>query len=96
LVNGSLKSFEYKLLNYLIQGSASDQTKQSIIDWDKERRPDDIFLAALHDEVDTSMPAEDWKNGMEILRVVMEAPRFDVPFRSEGFSGPNFGSLHAA
>jgi DNA polymerase I-like protein with 3'-5' exonuclease and polymerase domains len=96
MINGSLKSFEYKLLNYLIQGSAADQTKQTIIDWDYMYGTDGVFLAALHDEVNISVPEETGAVAMSHLEEAMNRDRFDVPFRSEGFAGPNFGTLISA
>lgn len=95
IVEGRLRSFEYKLLNYLIQGSAADQTKQAIIDWDGGRGSADIFLATVHDEINISVPVDDWERGMSHLRMSMDAPRFDVPFKSEGFYGPNWQEIKA-
>jgi DNA polymerase I-like protein with 3'-5' exonuclease and polymerase domains len=95
LIKGVMRSFEYKLLNYLIQGSAADQTKQTIIDWDQMYGNDGLFLAALHDEINLSIPRDYWINGMAHLQEVMNRARFDVPMLSEGFVGPNFGDLDA-
>lgn len=93
IIDGRMRSFEYKLLNYLIQGSAADQTKQSIIDWNEERSWDHVFLATVHDEVNISAPRDDWERAMSILRRSMNADRFDVPFRSEGFKGENWHEI---
>jgi DNA polymerase-1 len=87
------RDLSYKLLNYLVQGSAADQTKQSIIDWEANRKPTDVFLATVHDEVNIAVPIEDQAGGMFRLRVAMDADRFDVPFRSEGFAGPTWGQI---
>lgn len=87
------RDLSYKLLNYLIQGSAADQTKQSIIDHDHERADTDVLLAAVHDEINISAPKEDAPNAMRRLRESMNKPRFDVPFESEGFMGPNWSDI---
>lgn len=87
------RDLSYKLLNYLIQGSAADQTKQSMIDWERDRAPGDVLLAAVHDEVNISAPADDVPGAMQRLRLAMNADRFDVPFRSEGYTGPNWGDI---
>jgi len=87
------RDLSYKLLNYLIQGSAGDQTKQSIIDYDHERHADDVLIAAVHDELNTSVPADRVADGMDRLRLAMDKDRFDVPFRSEGFVGPNWADI---
>jgi DNA polymerase-1 len=91
------RDLSYKLLNYLIQGSAADQTKQAMIDWDAHRGRDDILLAAVHDEINISVDddAQEIKDGMQILREQMNAPRFDVPFMSEGYIGKNWSDIRS-
>lgn len=89
------RSFEYKLLNYLIQGSAADQTKECIIQWDEHyRHEEDVFTATVHDEANVSAPEEHKKESMEALRAAMEdVCVFDVPMRTEGFIGPSWGEV---
>ena len=87
------RDLSYKLLNYLIQGSAADQTKQSAIDWYGQKGPDDHLLCLVHDEDNISAPVGDEARAMHTLQQAMDAPRFDVPFQSEGFFGPNWGAL---
>lgn len=87
------RDLSYKLLNYLIQGSAADQTKQSAIDWYDAKGPDDHLLCLVHDEDNISAPAEEAPRAMKILREAMDADRFDVPFRSEGYIGPNWADI---
>jgi DNA polymerase-1 len=91
----AVRDLSYKLLNYLIQGSAADQTKQAMIDWDRQRHPDDTLLAAVHDEINISAPVEDAPAAMRRLRLAMNADRFDVPFMSEGYTGPNWGEIES-
>jgi DNA polymerase I-like protein with 3'-5' exonuclease and polymerase domains len=93
VIDGRLRSFEYKLLNYLIQGSAADQTKQAIIDWNSQRSWKSIFLATVHDEINISAPVGEAERHMRDLRVAMDADRFDVPFASEGFKGLNWQDI---
>ena len=93
IVDGKWRSFEYKILNYEVQGSAADQTKQSIIDWEKSRNADTVFLATVHDEINVSAPKEIWKEEMQTLRTNMDAERFDCPFKSEGFYGANWQEI---
>lgn len=87
------RDLSYKLLNYLIQGSSADQTKQSIIDYDNERAPDELLIAAVHDELNASVPADSKEAGMRRLRTAMDKDRFDVPFCSEGYAGPNWADI---
>jgi DNA polymerase-1 len=92
-VNGRWMDFAYKLLNYLIQGSAADQTKESICDWADNRKWHDIFLATVHDEINISAPEECWRDSMQRLANAMNADRFDVPMLSEGYMGHNWHEL---
>lgn len=87
------RDLSYKLMNYLIQGSAADQTKQSIIDWHAHKGKDDHLIAAVHDEINISAPTLDCKDAMKTLREQMNLPRFDVPFLSEGYIGANWADL---
>lgn len=87
------RDLSYKLLNYLIQGSAADQTKQAIIDWHTNKEDGVHLIAAVHDEINISAPPEVADKAMKTLRLNMDADRFDVPFRSEGFSGPNWADI---
>jgi DNA polymerase-1 len=88
------RDLSYKLLNYLIQGSAADQTKESIVDWHyNHRKPTDELQAAVHDENNITAPEEDSDPAMKRLREAMDADRFDVPFRSEGFAGQNWSEI---
>jgi DNA polymerase I-like protein with 3'-5' exonuclease and polymerase domains len=87
------RDLSYKLLNYLIQGSAADQTKQSMIDWFAGKQDGAMLIAAVHDEINISAPVEEAAEHMRWLREAMDAPRFDVPFASEGYFGPNWADL---
>lgn len=94
-MDGRIWDFSYKLLNYLIQGSAADQTKEALCEW-RERHnesPASVFLATVHDEINLSAPQESWKEDMKFLKACMNADRFDVPMLSEGFVGPNWHNL---
>lgn len=93
IIDGRMRSFEYKLLNYLVQGSAADQTKQSLIDWDELRTRESIFLATVHDEINISAPRDAWERHMAALSGAMNKDRFDVPFKSEGFIGDNWQEI---
>jgi len=55
---GRMMDFSYKLLNYLIQGSAGDCTKEAICRWQEGDRCGGQFLATVHDEVNIQAPKE--------------------------------------
>ena len=91
-IGNQRKTYEYKLLNYLIQGSAADCTKEAVIRHDEVVK-DERFLVTVYDEVNISMPKRDVKGSMQRLREVMEGIEFDVPMLSDGKTGPNWGEL---
>lgn len=88
-------TFEYKLLNYLIQGSAADTSKQSLINYDAHPKRVGRFLLQVHDENNVSIPRNAVKQEMAVLRECMQAVEFDVPMLSDGETGPNWGTLTA-
>jgi hypothetical protein len=51
----------------------------------------------VHDEINISADARDDEPqlAMQILREQMNLPRFDVPFLSEGYIGPNWADLRS-
>ena len=85
-------SFEYKLLNYLVQGSSADVTKESIIRYDDVRK-DGRFILSVYDENDIEAPAKAMKAEMLRLREAMMSIEVDVPLMSDGEVGPTLGDL---
>lgn len=91
-VDGRKRTFEYKLLNYLIQGSAADCTKEAVIRYD-EARAHGRFMVTVHDEINISAPEEHARSEMKILKDVMESIEFDVPMLSDGKIGRSWAEL---
>ena len=92
LIDGAVRTFEYKLLNYLIQGSAADCTKRAIINYDRERQ-NGRFLITVHDEINVSVPKEHLDSEMGILEEAMGTVGFDVPMLSDGKFGPTWADM---
>jgi DNA polymerase I-like protein with 3'-5' exonuclease and polymerase domains len=90
MINGQYRDFNYKLMNYLIQGSAADQTKQCLNEWYDMKDPATVFLATVHDEINCSAPVEISEREMAVLKAAMDQPLFDSPSQSEGFFGDNW------
>lgn len=84
------RSKVYKLINYEIQGSAADLTKQSLIDWHSAKHRAARFMVTVYDEINFSGLFE---RDMTLLRDVMEENRLTVPMRSSGKRGSNWGNL---
>lgn len=81
------KSFEYKMLNLLVQGSAADCTKEAMI------KTEDAFdtgrlVLQVHDELVACAPIKDAKREMGYMREAMEDMHFDVPMITSGKWGP--------
>ena len=92
LIAGKMVHFEYKLLNYLIQGSAADVTKQALINYANTRKHG-RFLITVHDEINISVPKEHADSEMAILKEAMASVKLDVPLLSDGKMGKNWGEL---
>jgi DNA polymerase I-like protein with 3'-5' exonuclease and polymerase domains len=88
-------SYEYRLLNYLIQGSAADCTKEAIIRYNDHPKRHGRFVVSVYDEIDISVPNSKTaiKEEMTLLRDVMGSIEFDVPMTSGGEIGPSWGDL---
>lgn len=92
IVDGQLREFSYKQLNYLIQGSAADQTKDTMIRF-YDRVGPGYLLASVHDQIPVSAPADRRDEMMRILRDCMAETELDVPMLSDGKWGATWGSL---
>jgi DNA polymerase-1 len=94
IVNGGQWSFEYKLTNYLIQGSAADQTKEAI-NTAGYCSPHRRFLATVHDENVYSIDPEYLDEEVGIIKHSMEGQTgWDVPFKAKVKMGPNWQDIH--
>lgn len=82
----SKRTFEYKMLNTLIQGSAADCTKQGMINVDQNLQHGRIVLQ-VHDELVCSVPKEHAKEEMRRMREAMEDVKFNLPMLSDGEMG---------
>jgi DNA polymerase I-like protein with 3'-5' exonuclease and polymerase domains len=93
LVKGRMMSFDYKLTNYLIQGSAADQTKEAIVTAgysNAHRR----FLGTVHDENVFSVdPAHLATEVAEIKASMEQQSGWDVPFKAKVQVGTNWHDL---
>jgi len=89
---GKRQTYEYKLLNYLIQGSAADCTKEAIINYDAACQ-NGVFTVQVYDEMNMSCPPEDKDKEMKLLAECMADVAFDVPMLSDGSYGANYQDL---
>jgi DNA polymerase-1 len=96
--DGSLRSYEYKLLNTLMQGGSADQTKEAMRLWWHARLKSATngtrFLMTIHDQLVGCAPRKDAKRESAILNVCMvDAFKLDVPTKTDPTYGTNFGEM---
>jgi DNA polymerase I-like protein with 3'-5' exonuclease and polymerase domains len=89
---GKQHTYEYKLLNYLVQGSAGDCTKEAILNYDRACTHG-TFMTQVYDEMNISCPPEYVPSEMQLLAECMADVKFDVPMLSDGSVGPNYQQL---
>jgi len=91
VIDGERRTFEYKLLNYLIQGSAADLIKEAMLE--AANRFLDVRMT-VHDEIVCYADKDSWRGQMMLLKQAMDenelVGRLDVPIRSEGYMGINW------
>ena len=93
-IDGQLRKFDYKLLNYLIQGSAADCTKEALCRLWEAKLPGRLLLD-VHDEISWSMPGNA-KQQEELAREIgkiMKSVEFDVPMLSDAEIGSRWGNV---
>jgi DNA polymerase I-like protein with 3'-5' exonuclease and polymerase domains len=94
IVDGRFRTFDYKLPNALIQGSAADATKEAIIRYHASKPTRHKLLLTVHDQLTASAPKAEVAKGMESMREAMEGLEFDVKLLSTGStSEANWASL---
>lgn len=86
IVDGRVRDYHYKLVNYLIQGSSADITKEAMIRYN-EARKDSRLVLTVHDELVIDCPKLVWMREMRILKEAMDSVELDVPMLSEGSVG---------
>lgn len=90
IVKGKLQSYEYKMLNTLIQGSAADCIKEAII---RTSECSARFMLTVHDELIFSTTKSEMKKNMRHIKTQMESIEFDVKMLSDGKIGSSWGAL---
>ena len=85
---GIKRAFTYKALNKLIQGSAADMTKKSMVALYKNGI---IPHIQIHDEVDISVESD--KKAEQIVQIMEEAVVLQVPNKVDYESGKKWGDI---
>ena len=86
---GIRRAYTYKALNKLIQGSAADMTKKSMLDLYKEGI---VAHIQIHDELDLSVESEE--KAKKIIEIMENAVKLEVPNKVDYESGENWGDIY--
>ena len=86
---GIRRAYTYKSLNKLIQGSAADMTKKSMLELYKEGI---IPHIQIHDELDLSI--ENDAQAKKIIEIMEHAVTLEVPNKVDYESGDNWGEIN--
>lgn len=95
VVNGAFRSFEYKLPNYKIQGSAADQTKEAMLRYASKTKHGQLLLT-VHDQLVVQCPIEHQDEEAAILEWAMNGSFQDIlkyQVTSDESRGTNFAQL---
>ena len=83
------RAFTYKAVNKLIQGSAADMTKQSMLDLYREGIVPHI---QIHDELDISVESE--TQAKKIIEIMESSVKLKIPNKVDYESGDNWGQIN--
>ena len=86
---GIRRAYTYKSLNKLIQGSAADMTKKSMLELYKEGI---VAHIQIHDELDLSIENE--KQVQKIVEIMENAVTLEVPNKVDYEFGSNWGDIY--
>lgn len=98
IVDGRVRSYEYKLLNTLMQGGSADQTKEAMRLWWDGRLQRSTngtrFLMTIHDQLVGCAPRKEAKKESAALdEYMVNAFTLDVPTKTDPTYGTNFGEM---
>jgi len=86
---GIRRAYTYKALNKLIQGSAADMTKKSMLDLYKEGI---VAHIQIHDELDLSIESDE--KAKKVVEIMENAVKLEVPNKVDYESGKNWGDIY--
>jgi len=92
IIKGIYKSFDYKMFNYLIQGSSADVTKEAWLRYHEMKKHGRLLLT-VHDQMLGEVPKKAWKEEMKILKEAMNGIAIDAPLLSDGSVGTRWTEM---
>lgn len=92
---GKMMTYEYKMLNTLIQGSAADCTKLAVNKFYSERKNDTWnIVATIHDEIVATAPLNEVHECNDFLAACMSSIKVNIMLTSDGGVIDNLGIGH--
>lgn len=88
-----LRPADYRLLNYLIQGSSADITKTAMLNLVKHPDYKSKFMLQVYDEMNISAPVEDAVEQMLVLKTAMESVPLRTTLPTDGSYGFNWSEM---
>jgi DNA polymerase I-like protein with 3'-5' exonuclease and polymerase domains len=90
---GRFRSFDYKMLNTLIQGSAGDLMKEAIINYHESGTRKGRFMLSVYDEMNASVPiGADFVAEAIVVQRAFAGVSIDVPMLSDSSYGATYGN----
>jgi DNA polymerase I-like protein with 3'-5' exonuclease and polymerase domains len=95
-INGVLRTFEYKMINYLCQGSAADIMKEAMVRYFENKRRQGRPMFVVHDELVVSVKASHATSEDALISDCMTSALrscLDVPLLVESAIGRNYAEV---
>lgn len=90
---GNLSPADYRLINYLVQGSAADVTKRAMINLVNDPDYNSFFMLQVYDEMNISAPIDEAAEQMRVLQRSMESVPLSTGLPSDGAYGFTWGDM---
>jgi len=85
---------DYRLLNYLVQGSSADITKRAMINLKNDSAYNSFFMLQVYDEMNISSPVDCAFEQMHVLKNAMESVPLRTSLPTDGEYGWNWGKMN--
>lgn len=92
--DGQLSPADYRLINYLVQGSAADITKRAMINLVNDADYNSFFMLQVYDEMNISAPIDQAVEQMTVLQRAMESVPLSTSLPTDGEYGFNWGEMN--
>jgi len=90
IVEGRMREFSYKMMNYLVQGSSADQTKQAMVNF---KGPGVLYMS-VHDELVIAVDADQADEACKaIADCMVNALPLSLPMMATPKVGNNYGEI---